>query len=502
MRNLVLIVALLLLGSPALSGQDVIISGNADFKKLCEGNTLPKVEGWTVVSKNVAGPALSPEIWCGIARIRKSGNDFIATLAYGPVRCDRMWFLSKGLVIYNKGSKYSAVCLVDGKWKQTLKGYNCEAIPLGHANGAKAQLLARGKDGFYSWIDETGKHLAGTPDHYDNTVLYSRNNEVAAVKTGGKWGVVSSDARVVIPIQYDTVSLTAPLRQWGGKWASANWFYVNKKGLWGVRGDNGVEAVPTVYSGLSYWPKAPDSWCYRKPGGKWGMRESGGKQILPEDYDGLSPYSFSPSVSGSLRLPFAIIAGRGKGRALLNHKGNELLPYMENADMFDMLVMFYPQKSFSVFTWNRYKLWTKGEFESTAEFEARKKDPSRAAGYVASLLPAAEKAFAAAIVGSDARLILSRYDADSECFLFSVDKILQDTYRIRVPRADAPLFKEEFNNFAADALKSAKYFVHNDMLALRSITFTTPEGKTFSFENPAAEGYSLPLLKDLDLIQR
>jgi hypothetical protein len=333
-------------------------------------------------------------------------------------------------------------------------------------------------------------------------VLYSRNDEVAAVKTDGKWGAVSSDARTVVPIQYDTVFLTAPLRRWGGKWAGVNWFYVNKNGLWGVRGDNGVEAVPPVYSGLSYWPKAPDSWCYRKPGGKWGMRESGGKQILPEDYDGLSPYSFSPSVSGSLRLPFAIIAGRGKGRALLNHKGNELLPYMENADMFDMLVMFYPQKSFSVFTWNRYKLWTKGEFESTAEFEARKKDPSRAAGYVASLLPAAEKAFAAAIVGSDARLILSRYDADSECFLFSVDKILQDTYRIRVPRADAPLFKEEFNNFAADALKSAKYFVHNDMLALRSITFTTPEGKTFSFENPAAEGYSLPLLKDLDLIQR
>jgi len=305
MRNLVLIVALLLLGSPALSGQDVIISGNADFKKLCEGNTLPKVEGWTVVSKNVAGPALSPEIWCGIARIRKSESDFIATLAYGPVRCDRMWFLSKGLVIYNKGSKYSAVCLVDGKWKQTLKGYNCEAIPLGHANGAKAQLLARGKDGFYSWIDEAGKHLAGTPDHYDNTVLYSHNNEVAAVKTGGKWGAVSSDARVVIPIQYDTVFLTAPLRQWGGEWASANWFYVNKKGLWGVRGDNGVEAVPPVYSGLSYWPKAPDSWCYHMPGGKWGMRESGGKQILPEDYDGLSPYSFSPSVSGSLRLPEA-----------------------------------------------------------------------------------------------------------------------------------------------------------------------------------------------------
>ena len=501
MRKILFSLFLLFLGSLSLAGQDVIISGNADFKKLCEGNTLPKVEGWTVVSKNVAAEPLTPEIWCGIARIRKSDKNYIATLAYGPVRCDRMWFLSKGLVIYNKGSKYSALCLVDGKWKPTLKGYSCEAIPFGHAEGAKAQLLARGKNGFYSWIDESGKHLAGTPDHYDETVLYGRNDEVVAVKTGGRWGAMSSDARVVVPIQYDTLFLTAPLRQWGGKWATTNWFYVCRNRCWGVRGDNGSEPVPPVYAGLSYWPKAPESWCYRLPGRKWGMRESGGRQILPEEYDGLSPYSFNASVSGSRRLPFAIIAGRGKGRALLNHKGNELLPYTEDADMFDMLVMFYPQKSFSVFTWNRYKLWAKGEFESAADFEARKKDPARAAGYVESLLPAAEKAFAASIIGSDARLILSRYDADSECFVFSVDKILQDTYRIKVPRADAPLFKEEFNSFAADALKAARYFVHNDMLALRSITFTTPEGKTFSFENPAAEGYSLPSLKDLDLIQ-
>ncbi len=502
MRNIVLAAVLLLLGSFQLAGQDVIVSGSADFKRLCEGNTLPKKEGWTVVSKNVAIPGVSPEIWCGIAQIRKSDKNYIATLAYGPVRCDRMWVLSEGLVIYNKGSKYSALCLADGKWKQTLKGYNCEAIPFGHADGGKAQMLSRGKDGFYSWIDEGGKHLAGTPDHYEQTVLYSRNDEVAAVKTGGKWGAVSSDARTVVPIQYDTVFLTAPLRRWGGRWAGVNWFYVNKNGLWGVRGDDGSEALPPIYGGLSYWPTAPDSWCYHMPGGKWGMKESGGKQILPEEYDGLSPYSFNASVSGAGRLPFAIIAGRGKGRALLNHKGRELLPYMEDADKFDMLVMFYPQQSFSVFAWNRYKLWTKGEFESTAEFEARRRDADRTAGYISSLLPAAEKAFTAAILGSDARLILSRYDADSECFLFSVNKILQDTYRIRVPRSDAPLFKEEFASFAAAALGSAKYFIKNDMLALRSITFTTPEGKSFSFENPEAEGYSLPSLKDLDLIQR
>ena len=502
MRNIVLAAVLLLLGGFQLAGQDVIVSGSADFKRLCEGNMLPKKEGWTVVSKNVAIPGVSPEIWCGIARIRKSDKNYIATLAYGPVLCDRMWLLSEGLVIYNKGSRYSALCLVDGKWKQTLKGYNCEAIPFGSAAGGKAKLLSRRKDGFYSWIDEGGRHLAGTPDHYDNTVLYNRNDEVVAVKTGGKWGVMSPDARIVVPIQYDTLFLTASLRRWGGKWAGANWFYVNKGGSWGVRGDNGVDALPPVYGGLSYWPTAPDSWCYHMPGGKWAMRESSGRQILPEEYDGLSPYSFSASVSGSLRLPFAIIAGRGKGRALLNHKGSELLPYMEDADMFDMLVMFYPRKSFSVFTWNRYKLWTKGEFESAAEFEARKKDASRTVGYVASLLPAAEKAFTTAIIGGDARLILSRYDADIECFFFSVDKILQDTYRIRVPRADAPLFKEEFENFAADALKTASYFIHNDMLALRSISFTTPEGKTFSFSNPEAEGYTTPLLKDLDLIQK
>lgn len=231
------------------------------------------------------------------------------------------------------------------------------------------------------------------------------------------------------------------------------------------------------------------------------MMETGGRQTLPEEYDGLSPYSFNAYVSGNLRLPFAIVAGRGNERALLNHKGHELIPFMKDKDMFDLLVMFYPRNSFSVFVWNNYKLWAKGEFESKADFEARRRDPSKTEGYVASLIPAAEKAFVSAIIGKDAKLILSRYDAEEETFVFSVDKILQDTYKISVPRTDAPLFKAEFDSIFPDALATAKYFILNDMLSLRSITFTTAEGKTFRFDNPAAEGYSQPLLRDLDLIQ-
>ena len=501
MRSFILTAFLLAVGSLSVAAQEVIVSGGADFKRLCEGNTLPAEEGWTVVKKNVAIPGVTPEIWCGIARVRKQDKDYIATLAYGPVRCDDMWRLSEGLVIFNKGNRYSALCLVDGKWKQTLNGFNCRIIACGQADGAKARMLVRDKNGFFSWIDESGQHVSGTPEHYDDAVIYRADGDVVAVKNEGKWGAMSPDARVVVPIQYDTLFLTASLRQWGGKWAEANWLYVNKDGLWGVRGDNGVEALPPVYDGLSYWPTAPDTWCYRRGGGKWGMMESDGRQVLPEEYDGLSPYSFNHYVSASRRLPVAIVAGRGKGRALLNHKGRELLPYMEDKDMFDLLVMFYPQNSFSVFSWNHYKLWDKGEFESNADFEARRKDPSRTEGYIASLIPAAEKAFVSAIIGNDARLILSRYDAESETFVFSIDKILQDTYRIRVPRADAPLFKAEFDSISSEALKSAKYFIHNDMLSLRSITFTTAEGKTFSFDNPAAKGYTQPSLKDLDLIK-
>ena len=501
MRNFVLAISLVVFCSLSMAAQEVIVSGSGDFKRLCEGNTLPSEEGWTVVKKNVAAGGLTPEIWCGIARIRKAEKDYIATLAYGPIRCDDMWRLSEGLVIFNKRNKYSALCLVDGKWKQTMNGYNCRIIACGHADGARAQMLVRDKKGFFSWIDQSGKHLEGTPEHYDDAVIYRARGDVVAVNTAGKWGALASDASVVVPIQYDTLFLTASLRKWGGKWADANWFYVREDDLWGVRGDNGVEALPARYGDLSYWPTAPDTWCYRMPGGKWGMMDSSGTKVLPEAFDGLSPYSFNAYVSGNLRLPVAIVAGRGKERALLNHKGKELLPYMEDRNMFDMLVMFYPQNSFSVFTWNRYKLWAKGEFESTADFEARKKNPSLNEGYIASLIPAAEKAFVSAIIGDDARLILSRYDADSETFVFSVNKIFQDTYKITVPRSDAALFREEFSSFAADALKTAKYFVRNDMLSLRSITFTTPEGKTFSFDNPAAEGYSRPWLRDLDLIR-
>ena len=44
MRSFILTAFLLAAGSLSMVGQDVIVSGGADFKRLCEGNTLPAEE--------------------------------------------------------------------------------------------------------------------------------------------------------------------------------------------------------------------------------------------------------------------------------------------------------------------------------------------------------------------------------------------------------------------------------------------------------------------------
>lgn len=473
------------------------ISVKGKLRELCSASDLDPELEWQIVSKREN----SKEIWFGIANLQKESGDTVATLAYGPLRCDKMYWLERDrtVVAENKG-KYSLIRILDnGKTDCPIKSRPCLGfLCSGNRNGDDV-FLTHEAEGRYVWLDSAGKVLEGAPS-YSNVIISNDFPKMIQVKTDGKWGLIDKNVKQVFSASYDTLIALPGIKKWGGKWEKEAWYYVEAKGKWGLRGANGEQVLPTVYKIIKFWWDLSNMLFTCKESNLWGIVGSDGEQILPEEYELLEYFPFEKSLIGNRRVPTAILARKNGLTALLNKEGKELIPFGVYSDNMELQLMFFPQNSFSVYMWNKYRLWQKGEYETAAEFEARKKDPSRMKSYVAKLLPAAEKAFIAEKTDNGSEIILSRYDAESGCFLFSHNKILQDTYRLRVPVADAPQFKEEFPKMKDAALATAKYFIDNDMLALDSITFKNSEGNTYEFENPASSAYFGPEMLDFDLL--
>lgn len=133
----------------------------------------------------------------------------------------------------------------------------------------------------------------------------------------------------------------------------------------------------------------------------------------------------------------------------------------------------------------------KGEFEKTADFEARKANPALQKAYVDPLMKDFEKSFIATIT-KDRRtgIALLDYDADKEVYRFKVNnaRTLWTVYELPVPIDAAPAFKEYIRTAPQqELLQSARWGIVEDCAQILSITFTLPDGGSFTYSNPAWE---------------
>lgn len=130
---------------------------------------------------------------------------------------------------------------------------------------------------------------------------------------------------------------------------------------------------------------------------------------------------------------------------------------------------------------------TRGEFEKTTDFEARKADPALQKAYIEANLVGLEKQFIAEELSAWPQLSFAflRYDADREAFpvqLSGIPTAGKDTWYVSVPMSDAP----EFKAFAASAkreqlLENVEWGIVEDHLQPLSAVFTLPDGKKFGF---------------------
>lgn len=129
----------------------------------------------------------------------------------------------------------------------------------------------------------------------------------------------------------------------------------------------------------------------------------------------------------------------------------------------------------------------KDPYETIAEYKERVSDRTRDAK-VKELLREAESTYIDTYSKNAvfSNMVLNPYDAENEVFLAESD---YGEIIIPVPKAnnEARVFENSWNGMQ---FRNPKFFIDNDRLALSSLTFTTPSGRSYSFSNRLALNYT------------
>lgn len=273
----------------------------------------------------------------------------------------------------------------------------------------------------------------------------------------GKWGYVDAQGNTVIPCKYD----------WAGSFREGL-ARVGLNGKWGFIDQQGNTVAPCKYDWTGSFS---EGLAAVKLNGKYGFIDKQGNTVIPCKYNDVWPFSEG----------LAWVELNGK-YGYINIRG----------DWFDTKVegqrwVAQQRSSFSGFAKpyveERINAWQKkGEFEKTSDWQARVNESTRNRK-IAELTREAEQLYISQY-GWNMTYTLGRYDADNEVYLIICnDKELL----VPVPIAEAPAFKQNWES----VVKTPKYFVENDRLAVAEVAFAMPGGKTYRYSNAASLQYTM-----------
>ncbi|MCL1903211.1 MAG: WG repeat-containing protein, partial [Oscillospiraceae bacterium] len=186
------------------------------------------------------------------------------------------------------------------------------------------------KGGKYGVIDTNHKVLI--PLEYNALGQYFA--ELASVKKGDKWGVVDTKGKTVIPFEYDAVgSITTDV------------FCVKKGEKWGIVDKANKAVVSIEYEDIGGFRTATvnsattlTSACVKK-GGKWGSVNKDGKVIVPFEYN--SSFYFNSDGFANVSKGGTVNQGylTGEKYGVINESGKVILPieYDQSIYLYDGL---------------------------------------------------------------------------------------------------------------------------------------------------------------------
>ena len=305
----------------------------------------------------------------------------------------------------------------------------------------------------------------------------------------------------------------------GTAWRSRMYVTVKKDGKWGVVGRNGAYLYEPAWEGVT--PCGPDETgadvLLTRIETGWGL-QIGERVVLPNEYQNISVSANKTNaivtdkvgkmgvtnMQGQYFLPpvfdkverFTTKLAEGKNFFKVTRDGKSGLytddgvlaaapVYSDDAD-FELLAAGAESKSYS--QWLKREIRelgsTKGEFETTADFEARKASPALMQEYLDKVMPDPEGKFVEWSLGQTPKhkLTLSNYNADEGCFMLTDSATSAfGAYPLYIPIKDAARFKEQIvgGGKLQEAQSTAEYTVVYDRLYLSDIVFTLNDGTKY-----------------------
>lgn len=318
----------------------------------------------------------------------------------------------------------------------------------------------------------------------------------AETKAGFKWGLMNGKGEEIMPFSYDSIQF------------KSNCLIAYQNGLSGLFSKEGKQIIPVKYSWISGIIKDNGQVlgilaCNKE--GKCGVIDTLDNVVVPFQYDSIADFEPDEELFKAVKIDMDEVGKHlvqvklGNKYGLLNYKNMLVTPVQHTtAQELHTQAVLYPQSSFLYYVSVRVDFLgsQKGEFETTAEYEARKNSQELQEAYLHKQMPHADKDFinwTLKNVKNPFVYHLIRYNADNEIYEFVNYATPRQTYYLSIPRSEAESFKQHFDQIKADAIPSSKCFIENDAISIAEVTFTTPDGKVYQYLNPACKGNKWPL---------
>ena len=390
-----------------------------------------------------------------------------------------------------------------------------------------------------SGADEIKKHpitlneLAGP--QFDSIQFFDGQS---IVWKGGHAGIIDDNGKELIPVKYKDVGLVSGKRKW--VWAvvdDGNCGLIDTKGnvilpfvhsnmhvednaVWARRdGEDKVFVLsedgtktPAIYDDVVF---TNDGYVFEQ-NGLYGFASFQGKTILASEFEGIQIVDHDPELVKFTKVNDDYV---GKKMFFVKKDGkwgvkhwtdgtyileplildrSRLLSYLNSLKTTDFEMMARDQRE-------AYST-SKDEFETQAQFEARKADPAANQAYVDRKMEGFPLLFLRAQLRKSAEsssgMTINWHDYDAEKGAFPVTSNLSaiPIYYLPVPIEEGPAFREALSSIRTkDILQTVKVFLYQHFAEIAEMDVSLPSGKTYHYVNPGLKGYTGPILKYSDL---